>query len=130
MTTIKSTSIVMRRTGLILYILCILFLLPDAIMKIVKAGPSIKGSVELGWPEHLVPAIGIILLIATILYAIPRTAILGAILLTGYLGGAYAIMLRIGAPAYFPIIFGVLVWAALFLQDERLRALIPFSKKA
>jgi hypothetical protein len=73
--------------------------------------------------------IGIILLICTVAYAIPRTSILGAILLTGYLGGAVATQLRAGNPLFetiFPIIFGVLIWAGVFLRDDRLRALVPF----
>jgi hypothetical protein len=108
--------------------LSILFFLVDAIMKILKASVSIEGSVQLGWPENLVQVIGFILLGCTILYCIPRTAILGAILLTGYLGGAASIMMRAGVPFYFPIIFGVFAWAGLFLCDLRLRSIIPLRK--
>jgi hypothetical protein len=119
-------------TGRIMTILSALFLLVDAIMKIIEAAPAIEGSLQLGWPQDAVQGIGIVLLAATILYSIPRTAIFGAILLTGYLGGAVAIMVRVaqpGHPYFFPIIFGVLVWGGLFLRDEKLRALIPFRKE-
>jgi DoxX-like family len=109
-------------TGRIITILCVLFLLMDAVMKVAKATVSVEASGQLGWPANLVPAIGWVLLASTILYAIPRTAFLGAILLTGYLGGAIAIMLRAGQPYYFPIIFGVLVWTGLALRDSRVRS--------
>ena len=114
--------------GKIISILCILFLLFDAIMKVIKESHSIEGSAQLGWPVDQVQSIGITLLIATILYAVPRTAILGAILLTGYLGGAIAIMVRAGEPLYFASVFGILVWAGLYLRDEKLRKLIPFKE--
>ena len=114
--------------GKIISALCILFLLFDAIMKIIKESHSIEGSAQLGWPVDQVQSIGIALLISTILYIIPRTAILGAILLTGYLGGAIAIMVRAGQPLYFATVFGVLVWAGLYLRDEKLRKLIPFKE--
>ena len=71
--------------------------------------------------------IGVLLLICTLIYAIPRTSILGAILLTAYLGGATVTSLRVGQPIYFPVIFGVLVWAGLYLRDLRLRKLIPLN---
>lgn len=115
-------------TGKIISILCILFLLVDAGGKVIKESHHMEGSVALGWPADQVQAIGIALLISTILYIIPRTAILGAILLTGYLGGAVAIMVRAGQPLYFAAVFGVLVWAGLYLRDEKIRALIPFKK--
>jgi hypothetical protein len=115
-------------TGRIMSSIIVLFLLVDAIMKVVEARPSMEGSVQLGWPEQDVQGIGIVLLLATVLYVIPRTSILGAIILTGYLGGATAVMVRAmqpGHPYLFPVVFGVLVWAGLFLRDEKLRALIP-----
>jgi hypothetical protein len=114
--------------GKIISALCILFLLFDAIMKVIKESHSIEGSAQLGWPVDQVQSIGIVLLISTILYIIPRTAILGAILITGYLGGAIAIMVRAGQPLYFALVFGILVWAGLYLRDENLRKLIPFKK--
>jgi len=124
------TSTAALWSGRIILGLVVLFLLVDAIMKVVKATVSIEGSVKLGWPADAVQGIGIVLLISTILYTIPRTAVLGAILITGYLGGAIAIMIRAGEPCYFPIIFGVLIWAPIYLRDEKLRALIPIKKDA
>lgn len=116
-----------KKAGLVRWIisaLCILFLLFDAIMKVIKEIHSIEGSVALGWPEHLIQPIGIALLVSTILYAVPRTAFIGAILLTGYLGGAIAIMVRAGQPLYFALIFGILVWTGLYLRDEKLRTFL------
>jgi len=119
-------------TGRIITGVITLFLLVDAIMKVVESRPAMEGSIQLGWPEQAVQAIGVVLLLATILYIIPRTSILGAIILTGYLGGATAVMVKAmqpGHPYLFPVIFGVLVWAGLFLRDEKLRALIPVRKE-
>ena len=127
MEAIKPYSRKMLWTGRIISGVCILFLFADAIMKIVKAAPSVEGSAQLGWPEHSLQGIGILLFGCTVVYMIPRTAIPGAILLTGYLGGATAIMVRAdmgGHPFIFPIIFGILVWLGLFLRDEKLRTLI------
>lgn len=127
----ETTSKGMRWTGLIIMILVVLFLLVDAIMKVLETTPSVEGSVQLGWPSEGVQGIGIVLLIATVLYVIPRTAILGAILITGYLGGATAIMIRANVPGHpylFPVFMGVLVWAGLYLRDAALRALIPLRK--
>jgi hypothetical protein len=126
--TVKSKINKVELAGKIISALCILFLLVDAIMKVIKHPISVDGSAQLGWPVDQVQNIGIALLVATILYIIPRTAILGAILLTGYLGGAIAIMVRAGQPLYFALTFGVLVWAGLYLRDEKLRKLIPFEK--
>jgi hypothetical protein len=115
--------------GRILSGLPTLFLLFDAVMKFVKPAPVIQGTVELGYPESAILGLGIVLLVSTILYAIPRTAVLGAILLTGYLGGAVATHVRVGGPLFnilFPVFFGALIWGGLYLRDERLRALVPF----
>ncbi|MCW3071305.1 MAG: hypothetical protein JWO44_1195 [Bacteroidetes bacterium] len=131
METTKTNSKAVLWTSRIISILSILFLLMDAIMKIVKAAPSIEGCVQLGWPVDHIQSTGIILLICTILYSIPKTSILGAILVTSYLGGAVAIMVRANAgghPYFFPIIFGVFIWIPLFLQNEKLRTLIPIRK--
>lgn len=115
-------------TGWVITILCVLFLLVDAGMKIVKAAVSVQGSVQLGWPETQVQGIGIVLLLATILYAIPRTAVLGAVFVSCYLGGAVAVMSRLNAPYYFPIVFGILIWVSLFLRIPALRTLFPLNK--
>ncbi len=109
-------------SGWILTALVVLFLLVDAVMKVFEATVSMEGSIQLGWPAELVQTIGIILLVSTIVYMIPRTAAIGAILITGYLGGAISIMMRTGAPFYFPLIFGVLVWVGLGLRDARTKA--------
>lgn len=124
MTEIKSTSKAALWAGWILTVLCILFLLVDAGMKIAMAKLSVDGSVKLGWPADRVQIIGFILLVCTVLYAIPRTAVLGAVLITGYLGGAVAVMMRTPEPYYFPLVFGGLVWAGLYLRNAKLRALV------
>jgi hypothetical protein len=115
--------------GRILSGLMIVFLLVDGVMKVMKARVAVDGSVQLGYPESVVFGIGAILLVSTALYAIPRTSVLGAILLTGYLGGAIATHVRVGSPLFgytlFPIYVGVILWAGLYLRDARLRALIP-----
>lgn len=105
-----------------------LFLLVDAIMKFVKPEPVVKETVRLGYPESVIIGLGIVLLASTILYLIPQTSILGAILLTGYLGGAVATHVRMQEGWFsvlFPAVFGVLLWGGLWLRDERLQKLIP-----
>ena len=112
--------------GWIITILCTIFMLLDAIMKIIMEKHAVDSSGQIGWPVDLIQSLGIVLLICTLLYVIPRTALLGAILLTGYLGGAVAIMARVqvsGHPFVFPLIVGLLVWAGIFFRDARLRSL-------
>ena len=91
-----------------------------------------EGTVKLGYPETVIVPLGIILLTCTILYVIPRTSVLGAILLTGYLGGAVATHVRVGDPLFthvlFPVYLGVLIWGGLYLRDDRLPALIPLKR--
>jgi hypothetical protein len=114
--------------GRIISALPALFLLFDGIMKLVKPAPVVEATVRLGYAESVIVGMGIVLLACTVLYLIPRTAILGAILLTGYLGGAVATHVRVGEglfPVLFPVVFGALLWGGLWLRDERLRALIP-----
>ena len=104
-----------------------LFLLLDAAMKLVKPAPVVEATVKLGYPESCLVPLGVILLISTALYLIRRTSVLGAILLTGYLGGAVATHVRVGGglfPILFPVFFGILLWGGLYLRDERLRALL------
>jgi hypothetical protein len=108
-----------------------LFLLFDGVAKLVKPAPVVEATVRLGYPESVITGIGIVLLVCTVAYMIPRTSILGAILLTGYLGGATATHVRVGAPLFpvlFPGLLGVLIWGGLFLRDARLRDLIPLRK--
>lgn len=104
--------------------LVILFLLMDAIMKIALNHYHIEGTTNLGFNESAVQPIGILLLICTILYIIPATKLIGAILLTGYLGGAVAIMARVGEPFYFPLTFGIVIWLTIFLRNAAFRALL------
>ena len=108
-----------------------LFLLMDGVMKLFKPAVVVEATVQLGYPERVIFGLGIVLIACTLLYLIPRTSILGAILLTGYLGGAVATHVRVGArlfPVLFPIIMGVLVWGGLWLRDHHLRALIPVRR--
>ena len=106
-----------------------LFLLVDGAMKLVKPAVVVEATTKLGYSESLIVPIGIILIACTLLYLIPTTSVLGAILLTGYLGGAVATHVRAAEggvfPIIFPIIFGALLWLGLYLHDPRLRALIP-----
>jgi len=115
-------------TGTVISVLCILFLLFDSIGKIVRESHALSGTKQLGWPETAVQPLGIILLICTILYIIPKTKVLGSILLTAYLGGATATMMRVGFPLYFSIIFGILVWVGAYLTNSKLRDLLPLVK--
>src|SRR5215813_14431592 len=114
--------------GRIIGALPALFLLVDGAMKWVKPEVVVKTTVELGYAEAVILPLGIVLVACTILYLIPRTAVLGAILLTGYLGGAVATHVRAGHGPFeilFPVIFGALLWGGLMLRDSRLRDLIP-----
>jgi hypothetical protein len=97
-------------------------------MKVLKTRLAVEGDARLGYPESTVVGIGLLLLLCTLLYVIPRTSILGAILLTGYLGGAVATHVRVGNPllgfVLLPVYIGVLVWGGLFLRDPRIRTLL------
>ena len=105
-----------------------LMLLFSAAMKFAQPPTVMEGFKNLGVPEKLAIGLGILELTCTVVYLIPRTAMLGAILLTGYLGGATVTHLRVGEPFFGPVLFGVLVWGGLFLRDPRLRALIPLRR--
>jgi DoxX-like family len=111
--------------------LVILFLVFDVVLKFVKPAPPpvVEAFAHLGWALSLAPVLGTILLVCTALYVIPNTSVLGAILLTGYLGGAVATHFRAGDPLFshvlFPTYLGVLLWGGLYLREPRLRALIP-----
>jgi hypothetical protein len=115
-------------TGRIISALAVLALLMSAGMKFAKPPEVVEGFTHLGLPERLATPIGTIEAVCTLIYAIPYTAGLGAILLTGYLGGATLAHLRVGDPWISPVILGVLVWAGLFLRDGRLRRLIPIRR--
>ena len=117
--------------GWILSALAILFLIFDTVIKVLKMAPAVEATTQLGYPESLVIGIGVIELICLAFYVIPRTSVLGAILMTGYLGGAVATNLRAGTPVFnviFPLIIGALIWGGIYLRDERLRALVPLRK--
>jgi hypothetical protein len=103
-------------------------LLFSAYMKISQAELAVKGFSDFGFPPGLLVPIGITELACTILYVIPQTAVLGAVLLTGYLGGAVVVHLRGAESIHMPIIVGVLVWGGIFLRDARVRDLFPFRK--
>jgi hypothetical protein len=116
-------------TGRIISTLAALFLFMDGVMKLMKPEMVVKATVQLGYPESVIPGLGVVLLVCVVLYVIPRTSVLGAILLTGYLGGAVATHVRVGDPllthTLFPVFVALLIWGGLYLRDRRLRALIP-----
>jgi DoxX-like protein len=116
-------------TGRILSALVFLFMLFDGGIKVLRMAPAIEGTTRLGYPASLVLPIGLVALVCVFLYAIPRTSILGAVLLTGYLGGATATQVRVQDPWFlFPVAIGVMAWLGPFLMDDRLRALIPLRR--
>jgi hypothetical protein len=119
--------------GRIISGLPVLFLLMDAVMKLVKPAFVVEGTVKLGYSEAVILPLGVVLLVCTILYVIPRSSVLGAILPTGYLGGAVATHVRVGDPLFthvlFPVYIGVLIWLGLYLRDYRLSALVPVRKQ-
>jgi hypothetical protein len=122
-----------RWTGIVITGLISLFMLFDAAMKFAAPKPVADAFVRTGWPIDLSVTLGVILLTSTVLFLIPRTAILGAILLTGYLGGAVATNLRLHNPWFsntlFPVYFGMLMWGALWLRDPRVAELIPLRAR-
>lgn len=118
-------------TGRVLSILVILFLLFDAFGKFVKPVQVTDAFARLGVPIVLSVTIGVLLTLCTVLYAIPQTAVLGAVLLTGYLGGAVAIQLRAGSPTFetiFPVLFAIVIWAGVYLRNPDLRRLLPIQR--
>lgn len=118
-------------TGRVISTLAILFLLFDAIGKFVMPPPVVQAFTRLGFPPSLGISIGVLLALSTLLYAIPRTSVLGAVLLTGYLGGAVAIQMRAGSPTFealFPVLFGVFAWIGIYLRDCSLRAVFPLHR--
>ena len=130
-TTSASTSKLSFRAGHIVGGLAVLFLIFDAAIKVLQLAPAIESTAQLGYAAQLVLPLGIAELICIAVYVYPRTAVLGAILLTGWFGGAMATHVRNGSPTFsivFPIIIGALVWGGLYLRDARLRELLPFRK--
>lgn len=127
------SSIAAIWTGRVLSTLVVLFLVFDGVMKVIKEPHVIAASAELGYSAHAIVGIGATLLVCTLLYAIPRTTVLGALLLTAYLGGAVDANVRAGHPVFeciFPMIFGALAWGGLILRDPRLLdMLLPRRRK-
>jgi hypothetical protein len=124
-------STAMLWTGRILSAIPALFLLVDGVMKLLKPEVVVEATVRLGYPESVIFGLGVVLLACTVLYLIPQTSVLGAILLTGYLGGAVATHVRVGDelfPIVFPVIVGALLWGGLVLCDARLQALLPLRR--
>lgn len=119
-------------TGRVLSGALIAFLVFDAVIKLVPLQVVIDTTAALGFPPELARTLGVLTLVCTVLYAWPRTAILGAILLTGYLGGAIASHVRIGSPLFSHILFGfylgLMLWGGLWLRDRNLRDLIPWRR--
>ena len=119
------TSKVMLWSGRIISALPVLALTLSAIMKLMKPAPVVEGFAKLGYDDSLALGLGIVEIVCTVIYIIPQTSVLGAILLTGYLGGATATHVRVGDPYFGPIMLGMMVWLGLYLRDARLRALLP-----
>jgi len=121
-------------TGRVLSTLAALFLLFDATLKFIKPQAVIDGTIALGYSPSAITPLGVVLLICTLFYLIPTTQVLGAILLTGYLGGAVATHVRHGDPLFshilFPTYLGVFLWLGLWLRDPALRNFIPFRKSS
>jgi hypothetical protein len=127
----KTASKGMIWTGRVLSTLTVLFMLFDAFDKFAKPVHVLNAWARLGIPTSQIYSIGVLLLVSTIIYAIPRSAVLGAVLLTGYLGGAVAIHMRAGSPTFetvFPVIFGVLLWAGVYLRECGLRRVFPIKR--
>jgi hypothetical protein len=130
---LPKTSAALLWTGRVLSFLPAALLAVDAVMKIFPPEFVVKATKELGYAESVILPLGLVLLTSTILYLIPRTAVLGAILLTGYLGGAVEVHVRQGdgiVQILFPAIFAALLWGGLVLRDARLRSLLPWRTQA
>jgi hypothetical protein len=121
-------------TGRILTTVTVLFLIMDVVFKFIRPIPPqvLQSITQLGIQPGLLTAIGILLLVCAVLYVVPATSVLGAVLLTGYLGGAISLHVRVGNPLFgyvlFPVYIGVLMWAGLYLRESRLLALLPLRK--
>jgi hypothetical protein len=112
--------------GRVISAIAALILLFGGIMKLLQPPSVLQGFAQLGYPRSTIPVVGILEVACSVVYLIPRTAVLGAILMTGVLGGAIASNVRIGSPVFaVPLVLGVVVWGGLYLRDQRLRALIP-----
>jgi hypothetical protein len=120
-------------TGRVLSGLAVLFLLVDSAGKLLELQPVVDGTVRLGYPRDIVFTLGVILLACVLAYVPPRTSLLGALLLTGYLGGAVATHVRVESPLFshilFPTYIAALLWGGLILRDARLRAMLPARRE-
>lgn len=129
----NTVSKTQRWTSYVMSGLVILFMLLDSVMKFVQPDEVVQGTLELGFEVGHIATIGALGLIATLLYAFPRTSVLGAILLTAYFGGAVATHLRLNNPLFshtlFTVYFGLFVWGGLWLRDTRLRKLLPLKSE-
>jgi hypothetical protein len=127
-------SVKARWSGWIIGGLPSLLLLVDAAFKFIRPAPVLEATAKVGYPESSLVPIGVALLASTLLYLLPPTAVLGAILLTGYLGGAVATHVRVSDPllshVLFPVYFGAMLWLGLYLRDRRPRVLVPFRSPA
>lgn len=116
-------------TGYVLSALPVLALIMSGVMKLMQTPSVVEGFDKFGYPHTVIFGLGIVELACTLIYLMPRTAVLGAILLTGYLGGATATLVRVSDNTFFaPILLGVMVWGGLYMRDQRVRALIPFRQ--
>ena len=119
-------------TGRVSSSLAVLFLVFDSVGKLLQVQPVIDGTIQLGYPRDIVFSLGVILLSSVVTYVIPRTSVLGAVLLTGYLGGAVATHVRVANPLFshvlFPTYVAALLWGGLILRDPRLRAFLPIRR--
>lgn len=122
-----------RRAGVAVSALPTLFLAMDATMKVLRLTPAMAGTAELGYPPSVVLPLGVLQVICLALYLLPRTSVLGAVLWTGYLGGAVATHVRLGNPwlthILFPVAIGALLWGGLWLRDARVRRLLPLTSE-
>jgi hypothetical protein len=128
---VKTGSKGLLWAGRILTGLTILFLLFDAFGKFTRPPQVTEAFVRLGLPLSMATSIGVLLVVSTVLYAIPRTAVLGAVLVTGFLGGAVAIQMRAGNPLFetmFPVLFGIVAWAGVYLRSCALRKVFPILR--
>jgi hypothetical protein len=124
-----AVSKTMLWTGRVMSALPVLLILLGSVMKLVKTASVLEGFARAGLPERLILPVGLIELVCVVVYVIPRTSVLGAILVTGLLGGATITTLRVGDPTYpMPVVLGMLAWGGLYLRDIRLRALIPLRR--
>jgi hypothetical protein len=126
----KNKAGVMIWTGRVMTTLAALPFVMSAVMKFMGGPQVVQGMGHFGWPESMLITLGVLEAGSVVLYLIPQTAVLGAIVLTGYLGGALSTHLRIGEPVYLHVFIGLFIWGALYLRDSRLRELIPLRKGA